>query len=214
MGDVNLIACFPSHKEQNEIKRWSLKLGSAAHSMKTEAAFLPIQIEPDINSPTLSRYDCLLCLFAELLILTLKQTFCEWGLSRRNWKVSSSNTIKSSDSHKNRIKERWRRKWALGNVNCIEGSRCLLWPFFVQIFRNFCFYGGVGGEEEEAFLQTQHRRPLMWQEILFTRSRRRFMWGEIEGKKRKPSSNRILRNRSSRCTLSLHVRTANYHRTK
>lgn len=51
--------------------------------------------------------------------------------------------------------------------------------------------GGEREEKEEAFLQTQHRRPLMWQEILFTRSRRRFMWGEIERRKKKESQAQI-----------------------
>lgn len=78
--------------------------------------------------------------------------------------ISSSNTIKSSDSHKNHIREQWRRKPASGQRELHYGifsptpALCLLFCFSCEIFQEVSL-----GED----LQTQRRLLLMWQEISF-----------------------------------------------
>lgn len=105
----------------------------------------------------------------------LQEIVCEWGLERGE-KISSSNTIKSSDSHKNYIKEQWRRRTRAKGPTQIALRELLTCPHS-SVVQNFFLlknhFSLLWGKK----LQTQLRLLLMWQagrtrsvRLLLTRS--------------------------------------------
>lgn len=86
-------------------------------------------------------------------------------------KISSSNWIKSSVSHKNHITEQWRRREkakgateiALRHLPTCPHSCVYFLLLFAKIPKNFLF-NQVWGK----MLQTQHQTSLMWQENSFS----------------------------------------------